>query len=1504
MQAYHLYPCTSTEQLFHSVLRSRNADFGGDSFGRQSCDNSSDGAVCDIFTRPLQLDFAKSRFSAAPRLLFQNNALGEWFKVRLARHQGISIGLTVGHSKEVLEHYLRYFFPELQADADKDGNTAENWIHSDIVSLLLFRLLQHADSGRNPSPYLPKALSGTLQLLEKQGSREAQTRHLWAFTQNMARLFLNYDNYREELKDALEAESGTEDPGTENSETENAKAKDGKLPVEAWQQNLWRSLRSWTEPGFHWHGELIEQVLSGKLSPRDASGSPLQPEPLYIIGSGFLSARQLSFYCYLSQFTTVHHFWLTPARFPPDLCQEANQVLRGQKRAPKQSPETAGETGSGPTFYSRRDYEAESWQLGERLGGLPQFLWLENSLHSAALLSREQAVQWHEYGRPPTPAAGASAPHLLELVQQHLCDSAKYAADGGAPAGCPQSESEAEEQSPGLLGDGSIRYFACSDRHREVEVLKDQILAALDAHPDWQLNDIAVLAPDINQYRTLIQAIFQKSGPDYGLDCNFIDLKRGAGPGTSPAGSSEYFSAFAMLLSFAAGAQARFRLDECLRFMENPCTRAAKLLEAKPGSFWSKVFEHWKLSWGIHGQQRGQTAVADSTSGPTAESGTWHSALELFVRDYLTDYQGYGSHHHDHPQASGDIQEAQAGQGTDENAEPSHLGFSNLCRQMSLDETEARLLAEVLQTVLRLHERLSLLADRRWTISEWVTQLESLQEEFLLCRSEDHYSDRNDRSTVNNILRNFLAVEESLSRGLAGFAVGHQSRSEAHAQARNGGARTDPAQADTAGAGEIRANADLPSPLFRLPFVVIRDLLQQKLEQNSGFKGRYLTQGITCASLQPYRSVPFRMICVLGLNEEDFPRRSTPLRFDLCAELPRHLSGPALEQHIFAELLISAGERLFLFYRNRDISKGAEKNPSASLYDLAYFVAKMLRRNEEEVWQRLTQVHPLFSFDGSYFGGNSEGQTETPDSFFSYSRSSYEQHLASENPDRSAQPRAVPVIDPLSMLTEPASEKEERLFRCHFRDLLAAISNAPAYFWQHYSGLNPNSSPDSRQGRSELPLPEQFAQGDELLMQGLAPLKQSQWQRKLWREMELLLPLLGLSAAELREFLQTEGLLGSGLFRNAQWQSLCRGLEAIKADVEQNLIKEGLWPGWQAFRCKRQYSLLLQGGDIARATQATQAARLLFAEPPGEYPGQDTISGQGRQKEQGGQAAFLLPALRLGLDTPEVSPAEATALFEGDLERLWFDGERVLCWNNSPFLFPVELYNLLQSKLFQAIRQSHPDRFGPLRELLQVEWTYDKGLQIGQSSLSHIFPSGASPSDASPSDASPSDAEAEKPNTDNQLTLEDYLWLLWRARCEPLPLSLSFLSVLKDKSAEPLRTLLAEFCETGEQSANGQSADKHLADGQPTNEKTVAELQNLLREQWQVYLQQLQETETTRKKAVDFKPEEREALQHLSISFVCQTLQNPRFWLLLHELLEQLTGKVRQKRKGKKTETD
>lgn len=58
----------------------------------------------------------------------------------------------------------------------------------------------------------------------------------------------------------------------------------------------------------------------------------------------------------------------------------------------------------------------------------------------------------------------------------------------------------------------------------------------------------------------------------------------------------------------------------------------------------------------------------------------------------------------------------------------------------------------------------------------------------------------------------------------------------------------------------------------------------RRLVEMPKWPGRFLTGGITFCALVPMRSIPFEVVCLIGMNDEAFPRASRALSFDLMAQ--------------------------------------------------------------------------------------------------------------------------------------------------------------------------------------------------------------------------------------------------------------------------------------------------------------------------------------------------------------------------------------------------------------------------------------------------------------------------------------------------------------------------------------------------------------------------------------------------------------------------------------------
>ena len=136
-------------------------------------------------------------------------------------------------------------------------------------------------------------------------------------------------------------------------------------------------------------------------------------------------------------------------------------------------------------------------------------------------------------------------------------------------------------------------------------------------------------------------------------------------------------------------------------------------------------------------------------------------------------------------------------------------------------------------------------------------------------------------------------------------------------------------------------------------------------ESQAGF----LRGGITFCSMVPMRSLPFKVICLLGLNDGDFPRNTKAAVFDLIAKHPKKGDRARRDddRYLFLEAIISARDILYLSYVGRSIRNDDELAPSALVSELIDTIAAMTGRRSKELAEHWVEQHPLQPFSHRYF---------------------------------------------------------------------------------------------------------------------------------------------------------------------------------------------------------------------------------------------------------------------------------------------------------------------------------------------------------------------------------------------------------------------------------------------------------------------------------------------------------------------------------------------------------
>ncbi|MDF1762111.1 MAG: exodeoxyribonuclease V subunit gamma [Oleibacter sp.] len=121
---------------------------------------------------------------------------------------------------------------------------------------------------------------------------------------------------------------------------------------------------------------------------------------------------------------------------------------------------------------------------------------------------------------------------------------------------------------------------------------------------------------------------------------------------------------------------------------------------------------------------------------------------------------------------------------------------------------------------------------------------------------------------------------------------------------------------------------------------VVRSWFNEHLAQQGGWQ-RFLAGPVNFCTLMPMRSIPFKVVCLLGMNDQDYPRPVTPVGFDLM------VSGKARrgdrsrredDRYLVLEALCSAQQHFYISYRGRDARENHELQPSVLINELLDYV--------------------------------------------------------------------------------------------------------------------------------------------------------------------------------------------------------------------------------------------------------------------------------------------------------------------------------------------------------------------------------------------------------------------------------------------------------------------------------------------------------------------------------------------------------------------------------------
>jgi exodeoxyribonuclease V gamma subunit len=532
------------------------------------------------------------------------------------------------------------------------------------------------------------------------------------------------------------------------------------------------------------------------------------PERLSLFGISYLPPFHLEALAELARVCEVYMFLLTP-------CREYWGDLRPR------------ETGGNPLL-------ASFGRLGREFG--------------EQLLAVEAPVEELEC------FAEIAGPDLLALVQTDIL-TLRDRGEG--------------EPTPLPAAAVNIQFHVCHSPLREAEVLKDQLLALLQADPQLLPEEILVMTPDIEGYAPAITAVFGASDGSPSIpfaiaDRNFRHEQRLA-------------DALLALLQLAGG---RVTVCPVVDLLEVPAVRRCFGLAESDLVTIRDWLAASRVRWGLDEADRAAAGF------PPYGEHSWRAGLDRLLLGLAL--------------------------------APGGEQWGEILPAADLTGDQARLLGRFADYIDWLTTAITELR-RPAKAAAWAARLQRLAREFL-CPYGEEESELADLLTSLNLL----------------------------------------SEAETV-AGYDRS----------LSLAIVTSWLRRRLEGETGSRG-FLAGGVTFAALLPMRSIPFKVVALIGMNDGVFPRRDRAPGFDLMAaeRRPGDRSLRDEDRYLFLEAFLSARQHLHVSYVGQSARDGSEIPPAVPVSELLEYLRRgfVLADGEEgTLVNRLVTSHRLQPFSHDYF---------------------------------------------------------------------------------------------------------------------------------------------------------------------------------------------------------------------------------------------------------------------------------------------------------------------------------------------------------------------------------------------------------------------------------------------------------------------------------------------------------------------------------------------------------
>ena len=155
----------------------------------------------------------------------------------------------------------------------------------------------------------------------------------------------------------------------------------------------------------------------------------------------------------------------------------------------------------------------------------------------------------------------------------------------------------------------------------------------------------------------------------------------------------------------------------------------------------------------------------------------------------------------------------------------------------------------------------------------------------------------------------------------------------------------------------------------KISFQLLKHLLLSVVDMCSQ-QEQFVSGGVTFCELTPMRSVPFEVVCMIGMSDAAYPKSVSQQSFDLMLDdgyRRGDRSRRSEERYLFLESILAARYKLYISYVGRDVRKNTEIPPSVLVSELLDYIEQGFQIKRREV---ITE-HPLQAFSKRYFDSES-----------------------------------------------------------------------------------------------------------------------------------------------------------------------------------------------------------------------------------------------------------------------------------------------------------------------------------------------------------------------------------------------------------------------------------------------------------------------------------------------------------------------------------------------------